>query len=152
MVINEKALTRLMKEAYKASGYTVAMGQLESGGTYLLIATQLWAVEIERKNVPGSVIGLIAEHLKDIPTIGEAFQVKKGENSAVLYSMVDGCPNEFAEEQNLVHRTRLMFGGLDVWQMEENKKCFRLSTTESDLLMDHGRMPRLERGGRISGG
>ena len=81
MVINESALLRAMKEDYKGQGYTVArrFDNLDTADdeSVLVLSSGDWLVEIEWKNVPPKVFGLIAQHLKGLPAVGEAFTVKK---------------------------------------------------------------------------
>ena len=84
MVVNECALLRAMREDYKGQGYTVArrFDNLDESDdeSVLILSSGDWLVEIEWKNVPSKVFGLIAQHLKGLPAVGEAFTVKKKRN------------------------------------------------------------------------
>ena len=78
MVINEQGLLRAMKEAYKADGYEIecmAIGNMIE----IHLETSRWYVNCEIKNLPRKVLGLIAEHLGELPSPGQCFQVKKKE-------------------------------------------------------------------------
>lgn len=82
MVVNESALLRAMREDYKGQGYTVARraddeDDPESESSLLLSAND-WMVEIGWKNVSAKIFGLVAEHMKGLPEVGQAFKVKKG--------------------------------------------------------------------------
>lgn len=96
MVVNESALLRAMKEDYKGQGYTVARrfeNLDETDDESILVLTSGdWLVEIEWKNVPSKVFGLIAQHLKGLPAVGEAFTVKKKETNTTIFAMVDKFP------------------------------------------------------------
>lgn len=79
MVINEQGLLRAMKEAYKADGYEIeciVIGNM----TEIHLETSRWYVNCEIKNLPRKVLGLIAEHLGELPSPGQCFQVKKNES------------------------------------------------------------------------
>lgn len=76
MVINESALLRAMREDYKGQGYTVARraddeDDPESESSLLLSAND-WMVEIGWKNVSAKIFGLVAEHMKGLPEVGQA--------------------------------------------------------------------------------
>ena len=81
MVVNESALLRAMREDYKGQGYTVARraddeDDPESESSLLLSAND-WMVEIGWKNVSAKIFGLVAEHMKGLPEVGQAFKIKK---------------------------------------------------------------------------
>ena len=61
MVINEKALVRAMKAAYKGDGYVVGCQEDE-----LFVEGAMWKVVAELENFPRKALGLIAEHLGKI--------------------------------------------------------------------------------------
>ena len=65
MVINEKALVKAMKAAYKGDGYVVGCQ-----GNSLFLETRMWKVVAELENFPRKALGLIAEHMGQIPTDG----------------------------------------------------------------------------------
>lgn len=81
MVINESALLRAMREDYKGQGYTVARrAEIEAdpeSESILLLSANDWMVEIGWKNVSAKIFGLVAEHMKGLPEVGQAFKVKK---------------------------------------------------------------------------
>lgn len=94
MVIDKTALLRAIREDYKGQGYMVARraGSDEDDEGVLVINSSDWLVEIEWKNVPPEVIGLVAQHLKGLPCIGEAFKVQKKETNTAIFNMVERFP------------------------------------------------------------
>ncbi len=62
MLINEKALARQLKEAWRSGGYRVA--DLDG---LMYIAAYTWAITIRTEDIPRKVIGLLAEHLGYLP-------------------------------------------------------------------------------------
>ena len=91
MVIDKTALLRAIREDYRGQGYTVARrsGSDEDGDedeSVLVLDSSDWLVEIEWKNVSPKIIGLIAQHLKGLPRIGEAFTVQEALDSFTVGS------------------------------------------------------------------
>ena len=153
MVINESALLRAIREDYKGAGYTVARCQSkdEDGDVYadvLVLDSNDWMVEIEWKNVPPKIIGLVAQHLKGLPQPGEAFTVQKKETNTTIFNMVDRFP-EFDPKAPVIiaHRTRLMYESKEVWQKETNNGCMFVPMETADMLLDHGRVVKWNTGG-----
>lgn len=152
MVINESALLRAMKEDYKGQGYTVArrFDNLDTADdeSVLVLSSGDWLVEIEWKNVPPKVFGLIAQHLKGLPAVGEAFTVKKKETNTTIFDMVAKFPEiEKAAPVISAHRTRLMYENMEVWQKDGNNGCMFIPVETADMLFDHGRVVRWVSGG-----
>lgn len=87
MVVNESALLRAMREDYKGQGYTVARRAENEADpeseSILLLSANDWMVEIGWKNVSAKIFGLVAEHMKGLPEVGQAFKVKKTKQNAV---------------------------------------------------------------------
>lgn len=153
MVINEAALLRAIREDYRGQGYTVAR---RAGSDYdcdedesvMILTSGDWLAEIEWKNVSPKIIGLIAQHLKGLPSIGEAFTVQKKETKTVIFNMVDKFP-EIAPKVPVVaaHRTRLMYENMEVWQKDGNNGCMFVPAETADMLLDHGRVVKWVQGG-----
>ena len=145
MVINESALLRAIREDYKGLGYTVArrVSRDEDGEVItdvLVLDSSDWLVEIEWKNAPNKVIGLIAQHLKGLPHPDEAFRVQKKETNTTIFNMVDRFPEiDPKSPVILVHRTRLMYESMEVWQKDGNNGCMFVPVETADMLLDHGR-------------
>ena len=83
MVINEKALLSQMKEAYKNGGYTVAVV-----GDYMMFTNGTWVAVIERDNVPSELLGLLAQHIRDIPGEGQAYTVTKTKGDTIAQTRI----------------------------------------------------------------
>ena len=96
MVVNESALLRAMREDYKGQGYTVARRAENEADpeseSILLLSANDWMVEIGWKNVSAKIFGLVAEHMKGLPEVGQAFKVKKKETNTVIFDMVEKFP------------------------------------------------------------
>lgn len=137
MIVNEKGLLRAMKAAYKAMGYNVA-AELQSGIENIFLTTGVWGVIIEKKNVPRKVLGLIAEHVGDIPEDGEAFQVKNKEPQTELFTIATQLIRGIhAGDKPLrtVKKTPLMLGGYQLWQRKEDLKIFKVNPALEDILL-----------------
>lgn len=137
MVIHEKGLLRAMKQAYKRTGYTVAA---ESSGAIenIIIATGKWAVVVEKKNLPRKILGLIAEHLGDIPADGEAYQVKVKEPQIEIYDVVQQTIRSLHPEGKpllLVKRTNLSVGSCQLWQRKDDLKIFKVHPDMEDIVV-----------------
>lgn len=116
MTIYDKGLLRAMKEAYKGSGYYVAL--TEDG---LLIQTAFWGVEIVEEAVPNSIKSLIVLHNGGLPRMNTAVCVQKAEcGSAILEtvcSTMDGLSRGYTTTGGVpIKPTRLTIDGMRVWQ------------------------------------
>ena len=79
MVVNEKALKRCVKEAYRTRAFTVAV----SDGR-MMINSGYWVVFIDVDEVPSGILGLFGEWMRKIPDEGEAYRVIKGDNGPIV--------------------------------------------------------------------
>lgn len=140
MVIDEKALLYNMKADYKNAGYIVArrFDEMTDEDTLVIQGTG-WLAEITWKNTPPKVLALIVEHLKELPTYGQAFQAKKGDPNTAIFDMVDRMPDTSAPPRILLHRTRLMYGEMEVWQKTGNNGVVFVPLETADMMLDHGR-------------
>lgn len=154
MVVNESALLRAMREDYKGQGYTVARraddeDDPESESSLLLSAND-WMVEIGWKNVSAKIFGLVAEHMKGLPEVGQAFKVKKKETNTVIFDMVEKFPKHNPDERIIAtHRTRLIYESMEVWQEERNNSCMLVPSETAGMLLDHGRIVQWIDGGLL---
>lgn len=73
--MNEKALLRLMKTAFKGGGVKAWRTVLDHSDT-LLISAGFWTVAMPMEQVPGKVLGLLCEWLRRMPLIGEAYLLR----------------------------------------------------------------------------
>lgn len=148
MVINEKALLKAVKEEYKGPGYTVAARENEAGELVMVIEAADWLAEIEWKNLPAKLLALVVEHLKTLPTLGQAFKVQKKETNTTIFNMVERMPEIEADTPVIVaHRTRLMYESMEVWQKGGNDGCMFIPSELAAMLLDYGRMVKWVSGG-----
>lgn len=141
MVVSESGLMTAMREAYKGAGYKVAND--DSGGTeQIMIGAPGWVVVIEKENVPRKVLGLIAEHVGDIPEPGQAYQVSKKQTQTEVFNMsmqlLSGMHNEEKQRRRL-KRTTLVLGGYPLWQRESDWKLVMLPTARENIMLTRGR-------------
>lgn len=115
-MINERALVRLMKDAWKSSGYSVA--EFNNGAERRYIITgRGWLVACDAPLLPRKALGMIAEHvgamLRD-----EALRVRKDEEpQRVMPDAIIGAFCDFYAARGVeMHRTRLTLDRLEVWQ------------------------------------
>lgn len=124
MVVNEKALVRQMKEAYKNQGYTVAVH-----ADMMAIMAGFWLVMIDVDNVPNEVLSLIALHMRLIPENGDAYRVVKGDDGPIVQKKIADVvmePVSRMEEEIAaayddggpcwMKRTNLRYDECNVWQ------------------------------------
>lgn len=154
MVVNESALLRAMREDYKGQGYTVARRAENEADpeseSILLLSANDWMVEIGWKNVSAKIFGLVAEHMKGLPEVGQAFKVKKKETNTVIFDMVEKFPKHNPDERIIAtHRTRLMYESMEVWQEERNNSCMLVQSETAGMLLDHGRIVQWIDGGLL---
>ena len=83
MVISEKALVSRMKEAYKTYGYTV---MVEEDMVYL--TNGFWLAGMDIDQVPSAVMGMFGEHIRDIPSSGDAYKVTKGKDGPIAQKRI----------------------------------------------------------------
>lgn len=139
MVVNEKGLLSVMKNAYKNSGYKVAA---EGNGDLgkIILTGHGWAVISTRKHLPRKVTGLIAEHLGDVPKSGEAYQVRKKETNAVIFGMaLDSVPKVDQEPQWKIMKTDLTMAGMNLWQRSADNQIIRIEPDLENIISGYGR-------------
>ena len=128
MVINDKALVREMKRAYKGGGYNVI---IRPGGRTVINCFS-WAVEIENENLPREVLSVLALHMGCLPEEGETYKIMKGAKEPTVQKMIFDTAMEPVRrlEQAVadateavpvaVKKTMLTFDGWNVWQKTGN--------------------------------
>ena len=140
MVINEKALVKEMKEAYKGWGYTVIVRP----GDKWVFKTDSWAVQIDGQgNVPNEVLALIVLHMGELPKKESACRIYKADTGPAIQKEVFAVANEAIEklealarnsEQAGIQRTKLMFGAYRVWQKEEDLAIFLMDPNDTRIV------------------
>lgn len=136
MVINEKGLMKVMKDAHKSSGYCVA-AENNADMENIILCTNRWVAVVEKKNLPRKVLGLIAEHVGDIPGPGEAFQVKKKEPQTEIYDVATQTIRMIHagnKPLRIVKRTQLTSGGYQLWQRKEDLRIFKVDPALEEVV------------------
>ena len=145
MVIEEKGLLAAMKDAYKLDGYKVAVED-SAGVENVILSTGARTVVILKSALPRKVLGMIAEHIGDIPKPGTAYQVKKKETQTEIFSMVAGIPMEFhsgEKPMRIVRRTSLTLGGAPLWQAATDQRVVTVNPDYEDIVRWWGCTVRL---------
>ena len=151
MVINEKALVRQMKEAYKTYGYTVAVV-----GKRMMMTNGFWIASIDMDNVPSALLGMLAEHIRDVPKEGQAYKVIKDKEGAyVQHRIIEEAIAplvRMAKEKEeggylkMMRRTSLTLAGLQLWQAPESSVMYMIDPRYAALFDDHNEVVRLGTG------
>lgn len=114
MTINEAGLTRGLKRAFRAGGYTVA----RNGDNIWLLATD-WYVECTKDLFPRRALGAIVEHIGFLPDAGEAYHVIKNDDpQMVLFEETEQQREMWtgaAQTMDAV-RTNLTYKGVRIFQ------------------------------------
>ena len=137
MVINDKGLLRAMKEAYKGPGYEI--GCRKSGDIKeIYIETSSWFVTCEVKALSRKIIGLIAEHLGEIPQQGQCFQVKKRESQTKIMeesrnSFGGICPDDCINPES-AYKTSLAWRQGNIWKCSERGNVLWIDPDLEELL------------------
>lgn len=135
MVVSEKGLMQAMKDAYKEDGYKVAVED-KADIENVIISAPLWTVVIQKSELPRKVLGLIAEHLGEIPFPGTAYQVQKKQTQTEIFSMVAGAVMDFhsgEKERRIIRRTNLTLGGYPIWQATD-KGCVEVNPDLEEIM------------------
>ncbi len=123
MIINEKAMVRQLKAAYKSGGYTVA-GLEKDGVEELLIYAGHWLAHIRRRNVPKSVLAAIVSHTGTIPATGEAYRIRKNDVQTFLCDEAVKVAGTMAEKKQEefydLQKTPLTYQDWEIWQSPED--------------------------------
>lgn len=151
MVIHEKALVRQMKEAYKTSGYTVAVV-----GGRMMLTNGFWLASIDVDNVPAELLGMLAEHIRDVPKEGQAYKVIKDKDGAyVQHRIIEDAvgplarmvkEKEAAGCMKQMRRTNLTMIGMQLWQEPESSVMYMIDPRYASLFDDHNKVVRLGAG------
>ena len=136
MVVDEKGLLAAMKEEYKSLGYKVAADD-RSGVENVIISAPLWTVVIRKEDLPRKVLGLIAEHVGEIPEAGTAYQVSKKQTQTEIFSMTMQTVKDFnigEKDRRIIRRTDLVLGGYPIWQTATDRRVVEVNPDMEDLM------------------
>lgn len=141
MVINEKALVRQVKEAYK-TGYTVAVSKGR-----MMLSNGFWLVSIDEKNVPSELLAILAGHIRDVPKEGQAYRVYKTKEgpfaqSAILEDAVKPMQTIHTDRDAawddinppMMLHTPLTYNGMQLWQSLPGNDIYMIDPRYSVLI------------------
>ena len=137
MVVDEKGLIRAMNGAYKTTGYKVAVDASEDSVDYIIDGLS-WAVVIEKGSLPAKVFGLLAEHIRDTITIGQAYQVKKKEVQTMIHGpVVEDVRNigDSDKPRRIIRRTSLTLGAYPLWQGVTDRKVVKVHPEHEEIML-----------------
>ena len=135
MIINEKSLCTVMKDAFKkrSTGYKVAAQYGNGAEQEFVLVAPGWTVVLNRDNAPRKVMGLIVEHLGDLPQVDRAFHVQDEQTQTEIFDMAIPEKPELLPGVD-VRRTQLNWCGYQIWQRTDNLEVFAVSAKLEDLL------------------
>ena len=143
MIVNDKALVREMKEAYKGWGYGI---MVTSDDRWVVSSKGNWTVVIDgQNNVPNEVLALIVLHMGELPNAQQCYRIYKGDKSVCIQKEVYKVAlDEFEKMEKTrplvyveVRRTALVYGRRRVWQQSEDNQVL-LINPRFESLMDIG--------------
>ena len=134
MTIYDKGLIRAMKQAYKETGYIVAVTE-----DSVIIQTTFWGVEIVKNAVPNSIKGLIVVHNGEMPRPNTAVNIQKSECSSVILETALATMDELLKIYTdtggvPIKPTRLTFDGMRVWQTTTDLKLRLVEADDQQIL------------------
>lgn len=127
MIINEKALVRLMKAAQKCGGYRVAM--TEGLTPWIYILGHGWTIGAQRDKLPRKVLALLVEHMGEMPYPGMASKILRDTvqeeffevvTEPIFSANVDGQHN-WLDSKMAIRPTPLTWRATQVWQRGDGK-------------------------------
>lgn len=137
MIVEEKALLKAMKESYKTVGYKVAMD--EAGGIEtVIIDGALWTVVIKRSELPRKVLGLIAEHIGEIPDTYTAYQVRKKETQTEIFDLCLQTVQDYRsgeKNRQTIRKTSMVLDGYPLWQAVTDKRVVKVHPDREDIMI-----------------
>lgn len=134
MTLYDKGLIKAMKQAYKDSGYYVAV--TENG---VLIQTYGWGVEILGPAVPNSVKSLIVLHNGAMPKMNTAVNIQKNECASAILETVIATMDDLSAKYTAtggvpIKPTRLTLDGMRVWQTTTDLKVKLVAVEDQQIL------------------
>lgn len=137
MIVNEKGLLKVMKEAHKGYGYSVAATNDAIGVESIIIITKECVVVGDKKKMPRKVLALIVEHMGELPQSGEAFQVRKNQPQTEIFDAATQHLKEMHSDNKplkLIKRTDITLSGYRLWQRKDDLRIFKLDPVLEDVL------------------
>lgn len=125
MVIREKELARLMKDAYKRGGYNVAVRN--NGKT--VIFTDDWMVETDNAKLPREALSILVLHMGFCPETEEAYKIYKGGSEPEVQTKLYQSAEAYIEQMDILReeakarsttvcKTVMTYNGYNIWQRD----------------------------------
>ena len=139
MIIKEKGLLRLMKEAYRRGGYNVLVDSVGATEYLMVRYSTSWVAGIILGNAPGKVLGLLVEHMGRLPAFGEAFVVQKDSLQKELFeTAVDPFKDllqciSYWESHKIMKQTKLVWNGDQVWQSPKDMSIVLVDPERAEM-------------------
>lgn len=135
-MLNEKGLAGAMRQAWKGSGYIAAI----ANGNIMLRANW-WGVNYELKRIPRKCLGLVAEHIGDLPD-NACYKLQKdlGAQSKLLdeeLAFWEEKGKELtvkAEDLHKIKPTMLELGGFWIWQDQQTLTVWQVDHEFSRII------------------
>lgn len=144
MVVNEKALMRCMKEAYKNQGYTVA-----GDDGWMVICGGYWLVNIAEEETSNELRSLITLHMRKVPVEGEAYKTVKGDDGPIVQKklleealgVMEILSSRLSDAftgggPDAMRKTEIRFESTNVWQNARDLGVFLVNPKYEALLED----------------
>lgn len=134
MTIYDKGLLKAMQDAYKETGYAVAVTE-----SSIIIQTTFWGVMLNKATVTNSIKSLIVMHNGEIPKEGTAVNIQKKECGSLILETVLSTMEDLAKAYTEtggvpIKLTRLTFDGLRVWQTTTDLKLRLVDVDNQQIL------------------
>lgn len=124
-----------MKAAYKGPGYKIA-GLEGDKGKSIMIAAPGWCTVIRKSMMPRNVMGLIVEHMGDIPGSGEAYQVQKKQTQTEIHGVTTQILEKLRDPE-LEHRqakpTGLCWGQYVLYQRMDDLEVVKVDSANVSI-------------------
>lgn len=136
MIIDESGLIRAMKAEYKRLGYRVATMGDAIDVKHIIITGIGWGVMMEKVSAPRKVLGLLAEHIGDIPGVDEGYKVRKGEVQMEIHQDAIQTFRGFhgvTDKITTAKRTGLVLNGYQLWQDAKDQHVMMVDPELEDI-------------------
>ena len=150
MVINEKGLCTAMKDAFKkrSTGYKVAFRYNTGAEKEIILVAPEWTAILNWENAPRKAMGLIVEHLGDLPQIDRAWHVQDEQTQTEIFDLaIPEASNPIPGVD--VRRTQLNWQGYQIWQRTDNLEVFVVQPRLEDLLDNYNMTVKLTEDGQL---
>ena len=131
MVVAEKGLIAAMNAAKNSTGYKVGRDD-----SRIFIYTIGWMVRFQTKKVPRKVLGLLAEHLGELPARNTAYEVKKRDVQECMFQVSSYEVSMFFRTGNghRLAKTGFTYNGESLWLDVVEEKAVQIPPKDEALV------------------